>query len=275
MSITRADLHGLILQRDSLDADGFFLLAHILKLLLGLDGQHNVILVATKHTMTHYGIVFRKLGLNVAALAGAGRVVLLDALRPDKSQPQQMMDLKILHSAILDSCAKAAASGAPVCVLFDDLTVRTHFRDNDNFYYLSGFVLPFKFTTILFQILQALSYQNSEASEWPAFLHSSVMSVGSLYSCCVAVVHGDIVEDEKWSLQLEHRASTVLEIESLRTGRSAEVGGKLKIIRRKLPPVAVEGKPEQVPAIDLGVDEQYFALAADGSARFYKRLIAL
>ena len=129
MSISREDLHGLILQRDSLDADGFFLLAHILKLLLGLDGLHNVVIVATKHTMSHYGVVFRKLGLNVAALAAAGRVVLLDALRPDKGHPEQLMDLRILQSAILDSCAKASASGAPVCVLFDDLTVRKqHFH---------------------------------------------------------------------------------------------------------------------------------------------------
>ncbi|KAG7674678.1 hypothetical protein Ndes2437B_g01123 [Nannochloris sp. 'desiccata'] len=189
--------------------------------------------------MAHYGFVFRKLGLNVAALAGAGRVVLLDALRPDKSQPQQLMNLRLLQSAIFDSCAKAAASGAPVCVLFDDLAT--------------------------------LSYQATEASEWPAFLHSSVMGAGGLYSCCVAVVHGDIAEDERWSLRLEHRASTVLEIESIRTGRSAEVGGKLRITRRKLPPIAGEESQEQLPAVELGVDEQYFALAPDGSARFYKR----
>jgi hypothetical protein len=273
MPITRADLHGLILQRDSLDADGFFLLAHILKLLLGLDGQHSVVLVASKHTMPHYGIVFRKLGLNVAALAGAGRVVLLDALRPDKSHPQQLMNLRILHSAIIDSCAKVSASGAPVCVLFDDLTVRRHFCRNANFtiyFFCMSFLL--KLHHFLSKNFQTLSYQASEPFEWPAFLHSSVMSAGSLYSCCVAVVHGDIAEDEKWSLQLEHRASTVLEIESLRTGRSAEVGGKLQITRRKLPPVAVEGKPEQLPAsVELGVDKQYFGLAPDCSARFYKR----
>jgi hypothetical protein len=247
-----------------LDADGFFLLAHILKLLLGLDGQHNVILVATKHTMTHYGIVFRKLGLNVAALAGAGRVVLLDALRPDKSQPQQLMNLKILQSAILDSCAKASASGAPVCVLFDDLTVSfflffSYLLSSRGYYYSKRYLL-----------LQTLAYQASDASDWPAFLHSSVMAISSLYSCCVAVVHGDVEEDEKWALQLEHQASTVLEIESLRTGRSAEVGGKLRITRRKLLPL-VETEEGQLPSGELGVDEQYFALAPDGTARFYKR----
>jgi hypothetical protein len=99
------------------------------------------------------------------------------------------------------------------------------------------------------------------------------MSIGSLYSCCVAVVHGDVEDDEKWSLQLEHQASIVLEIESLRTGRSAEVGGKLRITRRKLPPIAVEetqGERRSVTS-ELGVDEHYFALAPDGSARFYKR----
>ena len=97
------------------------------------------------------------------------------------------------------------------------------------------------------------------------------MNVGTLYSCCVAVVHGDVAEDEKWCLQLEHRASTVLEIESLRTGRSAEVGGKLRITRRKLPAVAETAKEQSLPSLELGVDEHYFALAPDGSARFYKR----
>lgn len=122
--------------------------------------------------------------------------------------------------------------------------------------------------------LQTLSYQASIPEDWPGFLHSSVMNVGTLYSCCVAVVHGDVAEDEKWCLQLEHRASTILEIESLRTGRSAEVGGKLRITRRKLPLVFPETelqKEQSLPSLELGVDEHYFALAPDGSARFYKR----
>ena len=126
MAIRQEDLHGLVLLRDSLASDGGFLLAHILKLLLGLDGRHRVVLVAVRQTMVHYGTVFRKLGLNVSALAAAGRVVLLDALRPSRGHPEQLLDLRILHKAIADACAVKTTSlepPSPVCLLFDDLTV--------------------------------------------------------------------------------------------------------------------------------------------------------
>lgn len=123
MSIAREDLHGLLLIRDSLDADGGFLLGHILKLLLGLDGRHFVLLVALKHTPAHYTLVFRKLGLNATSLAASGRVVLIDALRPVRGQPEELLELRMLHRAIGEASAKVASSGAPVAIIFDDLTV--------------------------------------------------------------------------------------------------------------------------------------------------------
>ena len=124
MAICREDLHGLLLIRDSLDADAGFLIGHLLKLLLGLDGIHSLVLITSKHTPSHYSVVFRKLGLNAASLAASGRVVVIDALRPVRDQPEELLDLRILQTAIREAFSKASAiSGAPVAVVFDDLTV--------------------------------------------------------------------------------------------------------------------------------------------------------
>jgi KaiC/GvpD/RAD55 family RecA-like ATPase len=128
MALSADDLHGLLLIKDVVDSDAGFLVAHLLKLMLGLEGRHAVVLVACKHTMPHYAAVMRKLGVNLGAAAAAGRLVALDALRPSRDRPHQLMDLKVLFGAIEGACAEAAAAagGAPVALVFDDLTVSTH-----------------------------------------------------------------------------------------------------------------------------------------------------
>lgn len=126
MAITAEDLHGLLVIKDAVDCDAGFLVAHLLKLMLGLEGRHAVVLVACRHTLPHYVTVMRKLGVNLGAAAAAGRVVALDALRPARDCPHQRMDLRVLGGAIEGACAEAAAAagGAPVALVFDDLTVR-------------------------------------------------------------------------------------------------------------------------------------------------------
>lgn len=126
MALTAEDLHGLLLIKDAVDSDAGFLVSHLLKLMLGLEGRHAIVLVACKHTMPHYATVMRKLGVNLGGAAAAGRLVALDALRPSRDRPQQLMDLQVLFGAIEGACAEAAtaAGGAPVALVFDDLTVR-------------------------------------------------------------------------------------------------------------------------------------------------------
>jgi len=123
MNLDRSDLHGLLLVRDGLDADGGFIIAHLLKLLLGLDGEHNVIMVACKHTSSHYASVMRKMGLNVGLLAQAERFVLLDSLRGLAHHPSKFVDLKALQTTLESASWGKGEGGPPVCIIFDDLMV--------------------------------------------------------------------------------------------------------------------------------------------------------
>ena len=123
--------------------------------------------------------------------------------------------------------------------------------------------------------MQTLASFSTGDAPIEAFVQSSLVAClhsSSPYSCCVAVLHGDVGDDEQWTLHLEHQTSTLIEVESLRTGRSAEIGGRVQVVRRKLP-VVIDGNEIGIhPSGDqLGVEEQYFALAPDGSVRFHGR----
>ena len=122
--------------------------------------------------------------------------------------------------------------------------------------------------------LQMITAYASQTAQLPGFLHSALVAgPGSVVpNCCIAVLHGDITDDETWALQLEHSASTIVDVESLRTGWSAEVGGRVKVLRRRLSEL-IDGKSIEIESShpELGLDEQYFALSIDGIPRFYKR----
>lgn len=126
MAITAEDLHGLVLVRDCLDADGAFMLVHLLKLALGLDGQHNVLLVACRHTAVHYAHVLRKSGLAMASLVEAGRLAVVDSLRPPPpvQAGAQLTSLQALHRRIARAAAALQSGGQrPLLLALDDLTV--------------------------------------------------------------------------------------------------------------------------------------------------------
>lgn len=120
MSIDRTDFKGLLVVRDELNADGALLIAHALKLLLGIDGEHAVLLVAAKHTSTQYASVFRKLSLNASSLAASGRLVVLDAL---SSAKHQLVSLQQLRVTIDDALKGLSRQQRPLCLVYDDLSV--------------------------------------------------------------------------------------------------------------------------------------------------------
>lgn len=123
MSFDKYDLHGLVLVKDALDADGGFFIAHALKLLLGLDSNHHVIVIATRNTPSHYAQVMKKLSLNVQQLTSSGRFVVLDALRGGPSL-QSFIDLKQISHAIVSAVDASSISNRNLCIIFDDLSVR-------------------------------------------------------------------------------------------------------------------------------------------------------
>lgn len=122
MAIVAEDLHGVLLIRDCLGADGAFVLAHILKLALGLDGHHAVVLVAARHTAPHYAQVLRKEGVSMAKAVEGGRLAVVDALRPPPGQAAQPTSLRALHTRIYRATGMLQ-SGWPLLLAIDDLTV--------------------------------------------------------------------------------------------------------------------------------------------------------
>jgi hypothetical protein len=126
MALTAEDLRGLVLVRDCLGADGGFIVAHALKLGLGLDGGHSVLLVAARHTAPHYAMALRKAGVHLPQLVAAGRAAVVDAMRPAPGQAPaaQLTDLRALHRGMGKAAADLAQGQRPLLVVIDDLTVR-------------------------------------------------------------------------------------------------------------------------------------------------------
>ena len=152
-----------------------------------------------------------------------------------------------------------------MCVVYDDLTVCVN-------PFVCCYVLGAD--QLLIDIPQVLSSFASSNDELTAFLHYAVIKP----PCCVAVVHGDVVYDvDRWVLRLHHQAATVVHIESLKTGRSAQVGGRIHVDRRRQPvPVAsvnitvnTNSNSQGGEDVLLGIEEKYFALGPDGSVRFF------
>jgi len=126
MAITREDLHGLVLVRDCLKADGAFMLVHMLKLALGLEGQHSVLLVASRHTAVHYAHVLRKSGMAMASLVEQGRLAVVDALHlpGPAAAAAQLTSLQALHRRMSRAAsALHSEDQRPLLLALDDLTV--------------------------------------------------------------------------------------------------------------------------------------------------------
>lgn len=113
--------------------------------------------------------------------------------------------------------------------------------------------------------IQTLACAAERLDAVPAFLHTAVAAAPA--AACVAVVHGDVGDDAPWVARLEHAAAAVAAVEALRTGASAEVGGRLRVLRRRrrLGGGAGEGGP------DLGEAELLFGVGTDGGVRVMER----
>ena len=127
--------------------------------------------------------------------------------------------------------------------------------------------------------MQTLHSSIGDVAEWPAFLHGvASLAAGSLATTSVAaLVHRDVRDDTEWLARLEHRFSTVVDVQSLETGQSAEVEGRVRVVRRSRPPRGGSGGATGPGAAlkvsescRLGVTEQFYTLA-EGGVRFVHR----
>ena len=125
-----ADLHSTLLIRDCLEAPGAFLLAQALSLALGSaasppGAERRVVLLAAAQAATHYSAVLRKAALNLPALVDAGRLTVVELLLLTAGGVPQLPSLAALHRLVAAAADAGGSSSQPVCLLVDELTVRS------------------------------------------------------------------------------------------------------------------------------------------------------
>jgi hypothetical protein len=127
MDLCASDLRGTVLIRDCLEAEAGFLLVQLIKTALaGADAtQHRrVVLLAAAQAASHYAAVLRRAGLQLPALAAAGRLAVVDLLPACSggALPSLRDVHSMLASAAAAGCGDSAGSGG-LCLVVDDLAV--------------------------------------------------------------------------------------------------------------------------------------------------------
>eukprot|EP00887_Chlorella_sp_A99_P003394 scaffold7.g3394.t1 len=255
--LRHSDLHGLLLLRDCLEADGAFMLLHAMKLAAMGQPAADLVLVAARHGAAHYVAAGRKAGLALPALQSQGRLAVVDVLASLAVAPLEprapgvpLVSLRALAESITDAAAGLQVdSGAerPLCLLVDDLS--------------------------------ALACASGDSGRWLPFLHS-LRSLGARLQrpafCLVALAHRDVDADRPWLDRLEQAAATVVDIEPLESGRSAEVTGRVAVRRREPAPAHALHADASGSAEALAPPGQqvcYYRLSDAGGASFFPQLL--
>ncbi|BDA48919.1 probable elongator complex protein 6 [Coccomyxa sp. Obi] len=199
-------LQGVVLVKDSLEADGTFLIPYTLK--EGLSSGYKVVLLCLANTVSNYLYMLRKLGTNLAACMKSRQVAAVEAL----SQPwlADVLTAKDAMRCVEEKLAEAVAGlqggESELCVIFDSLS-----------------------------LLRELC--GSEA-QWRGFVHrcSSPGSFLQGAACVVMRVHADVDEASVWPAYLEHSAQVVLQVDALEAGQAMDITGQLTVVQRCLPP---------------------------------------
>lgn len=127
MVLTSADLHGLLLAKDSISIDGSFLLAHVLKLLLVSDVGNTVVVITSRSRASLYALALRKVGLSAGRLAAASRLVLIETNADMRKG--HLLDLRKVWESIRKILfTRIGSKEGTICLdqiflLVDDLTV--------------------------------------------------------------------------------------------------------------------------------------------------------
>lgn len=201
---------GFLLLRDSLEANGGFLVVQLMKLAASSEPPHDLTLVAVQHAAAHYAATARKAGLSLPALQASGHMAVVDVLaqlaveaadglskqqqksaeqqqqqqqHEDQQQPPhaagRLLSLRSLADCITqEAAALAGDADRPLLLLIDDLS--------------------------------ALAAASGNSAELPAFVHacrSLGTRLGRHRFCLAAMVHGDIEDDQLLVTALEHAAT--------------------------------------------------------------------
>ncbi|KAK9805244.1 hypothetical protein WJX72_008405 [[Myrmecia] bisecta] len=227
-------IEGTLLVKDTLAADGSFMIPYLLK--LALRQQYKVIFVTVQESLAHWQTLLRKLGVNLASYLASQQVAhisLLAADTPAWDTPAEPERLRQLYYQIIE-VALPKADGAdltePLLLLFDNLSV--------------------------------LACMQPESVLWTSFVYYcrtlGAHRQGSF--CFAALAHEDIEADWPWLHLLEHHSQLVVQIDGLESGQSADITGRVEVMRRDVldamnPAYRDADRTEQYPLL-LSVDQQ-------------------
>ncbi|CAL8463807.1 g3341 [Coccomyxa elongata] len=199
-------LRGVVLVKDSLEADGTFLIPYTLK--EALSSGYKVVLLCLANTVSNYLYMLRKLGTNLAACIESRQVAAVEALsQPWLAEVLAAEDaFRCVEEKLVEAGAGLQGGRSELCVMFDSFT-----------------------------LLRELC--RSEA-QWRAFVHrcSSPGSFLQGAACVVMRVHADVDEASVWLAYLEHSAQVVVQVVALQAGQAMDITGQLTVVQRCLPP---------------------------------------
>ncbi len=183
--------HTLLLEDDA-GCDASWLLHHALVQHLE-QGDGAVVLVAAAHALSHYAAVARKLGVNLADAASAGRFAFVDALRDADAAPASLLAVVDQHAA-----GQRTAGRQPLLLLDDTLPCALHHGE-----------------AAAATLVRALARRRRD---------------GAL-AACVVLAHTDAARPRHVAA-LRHLADRVLRCVSLDTGATAGVHAQLVVRER-------------------------------------------
>lgn len=128
MALSSEDVHGLVLIKDTVEANGTAVMGHLIKLAISSDPNLDVVLVSSHTSSSSYAMSLRRSGLPSTSLLSSGRIRVIEALRLVKESKGHSINLKSLSRLISEVLASTAA-GRSLCIVFDDLSVSVLLSD--------------------------------------------------------------------------------------------------------------------------------------------------
>lgn len=181
---------GLLLCKDSLQADGSFLLACSMR--AAHSASHKVVLVACLHPASHYQAALRKLGMNMNLLIQQGRMAFLEAPAAEPGS------LRALYAQTLITLQRMQQQCQETILLCIDALTELRLLEEQQTVWLQ-FLLQ----------LRGLAYLTEPGV------------------CIMALVHEDIDDDAQWIALLQHSAEAMWQVRALESGNTPNVTGQV------------------------------------------------
>lgn len=183
--------------------DGGFLLHHFLSLFL--KGGNAACLVATEQVFSHYLLVGKRMGLNLAQLRDTQKLTFIDLLSPPSPLRMLASDPSALFSSLLSQMqAMVSATTTPLCLLVEDLSI-----------FLTLGAAPAAVLDFV-RNMRALALMHPDKVAVVFFMHTDADTLGS-----VAAVNA----------YLSYACDVHMHVAPLKTGASRDMHGQITVTR--------------------------------------------